>query len=283
MKSWVIQKMPERFDPKVSTADVFVAINSAPEFAAAIVKMKRPDPLDAQQPIERRYRRFIFLLGSHRIPGGKDMAGVEAESKTVGLSNTVKNRGELLEPPTECGALARGGFQQAPSLQIASLGRHAVDRPNDVSQAARLGCSRKCAWMSHDIGNFENFGPMQFRNKGINRLSPQLGIGARQIDEVRVVDERMGYAERVHCGTEPRDVIRRNVSGCPLVVVFRKQLDAVTTAPMRTIHRTIKSARNRFVSAENGHIATLAEGCGKNEGGLKGLGSFAISVDYRIK
>ena len=69
----------------------------------------------------------------------------------------------------------------------------------------------------------------------------------------------MGYAQSVQRLAEPPGFVRRNVSGRPLVVVFRKQLDAVATAPVGTLHRFVVSAGNRLVGAENGHVATVAE------------------------
>ena len=129
--------------------------------------------------------------------------------------------------------------------------------------------------MGHHVGDSEGLGTMQFLDKGLDRLPPQPPIGTGQIDQVRIVGDGVGYAQSVQCPAEPAGLFRRNVLGGPLVVVFRKQLDAVAAAPVGALYRLVVAAGDRLVGAKNGHPARIAEGWGNGEVGLQ---FFAIGV-----
>ena len=82
-----------------------------------------------------------------------------------------------------------------------------------------------------------------------------------QIDQIRVVRERMGDSELAERRLKARRFGLRDRFGPPLIVVLREQLDALAAAVAGGLDGLVVAPRDRLMGAEDGH------GVGKDEGG----------------
>ncbi len=81
--------------------------------------------------------------------------------------------------------------------------------------------------MRHKIANAEPIGAEHLHHKRVNRFFPKHRIGAGEIDEIRIVRQRMGDAVLLESGFEQPSILVRKLLGAPLVVVLGEDLHAV--------------------------------------------------------
>ena len=108
-----------------------------------------------------------------------------------GSLHAVDHRGQVLEPAAQARSLPGRGFEQALRLDAARLPMHFIERPHDRRDAGRLAAGGVRARMRHDVRNPKPIGPQHLDDERIDRLLPQHRIGAGQIDEIRIVRQRM--------------------------------------------------------------------------------------------
>ena len=113
------------------------------------------------------------------------------------------------------------------------------------------------AGMRDDVRNAQLIGPLELDDERVERLLPQHLVRAGQIDQVRVMRDRMLDLAISKRRLEARRLILRDRLGPPLVVVLGEELHAVAAATMRSLDRLVIPASNRHVSAKNSHAASL--------------------------
>ena len=204
------QQESERLDAQFAATDVLVTVDPAALRAAAVIEVKCPDAAEPHQPVERGHRGLILVRRPQGVARREDVAGVETDAQAIGLLHAVDDLGKLLESPAERGPLAGGSLQQASGPKAARLGMNLVERPNDALQAACLAAGRVSARMSHDVRDAQHFRPAEFLDKRGDRLPPQPAIGTGQVNQIRIVGDRVAEAQVVQGRTEPPGFVGRN-------------------------------------------------------------------------
>jgi hypothetical protein len=109
--------------------------------------------------------------------------------------------------------------------------------------------------VGHEIWNPEPVGAEHFQNERVDRFLPQRRVGAGQVDEVRIVRQRVDDAKLLQFSLEPVDIVLGKLLGPPLVVVLREKLDAVAFKSVGQLDGLVVAAGNRLVCAEDRHEA----------------------------
>ena len=86
-----------------------------------IVDVKGLELFETDDPVEFVESPPVPFFGGDVVAGGEDMAGVEADGKTVGEGGAVDDGLQVLEPVADIGPLAGGGFQEDFSRDIPGL------------------------------------------------------------------------------------------------------------------------------------------------------------------
>jgi hypothetical protein len=103
--------------------------------------------------------------------------------------------------------------------------------------------------MENDVGNSQGVGPFDFDHQAVDRLFPELVVGAGEIQEIRGVADRVGDAMLVERVAEEADIFLGDFLSTPLVVVLGEQLHAVTARLLCRIDRLVITAGHRHVGA----------------------------------
>ncbi len=97
----------------------------------------------------------------------------------------------MFESPAECTALPRCVFQERLHLQFPNFVVHFIQRRDDPLQPRFFAAGGERAGMHHHVWNAQMLGPQQFDGIRFERFLPQRFIRRGQIDEIRIVRQRM--------------------------------------------------------------------------------------------
>lgn len=104
--------------------------------------------------------------------------------------------------------------------------------------------------MGHDIRNPQSLGPQKFDHEGVDRLLPQRVVGTGQIDQIRVVRDRVTDSQFGERALKAAHIVVGQLLGPPLVVVLGEQLDAIAAGGLGNLDGLVIAAGNRHVSSQ---------------------------------
>ncbi len=216
--------MPKRLQAQRPTPNVSMPIDSAGKRFQAVIQMERFNPRDPDQSIELRKRRGIVGGVNQWIPGRENMARINAHTQPLRCRRVINNPRQLFKLRPQRRALPRRGFQQRQSLIPGGRRMNVIQRCDNPLQS-RLGTRRNIRpGVHHHANQFECLSPFQFVLEGVNRLLPQIIIGAGQIDQITVMSHRLSHPSLFQTRLKIVQILRRQRLGIPLVVVLREEL-----------------------------------------------------------
>ena len=135
-----------------------------------------------------------------------------------------------------------------------------VEPEGDPLESCFFRTRSKRPRVGDDVRDAEHLSPLQFNDKRVDRFLPKLVVGAGQVDQVRVVRDRVRDAMLVECRSKLGDVVVGDRLGPPLVVVLGEKLHAIAARLVGSVDRLVITARHRHVCTENCHTISLAVG-----------------------
>src|SRR3954471_9369169 len=244
-ESLVVDELAERECPDGALADVRVTVDTGSERLHGIIEVEGADGADPENPVELFESGLVTGLGGDVVPGGEDMAGVEADGDAIRGAAPVADRPQLLESAAHAGALASRGLEK----DLAGTpvgGEHLVESGGDVADSLRV--VRVRAGMDDERGNPEQIGPFELVDEGGDRLVAQIALIATQVDQVARVD-RAGKRRVVAVRTEGARTFRGDLLGPPHPGGLREDLDGFRSVRPRAGERFVEAACRRFVGA----------------------------------
>lgn len=107
--------------------------------------------------------------------------------------------------------------------------------------------------MRDHVGDAQQVCAAQLVGKRIDRALPERVVRAGQVDQVRVVRDRVFDHELSQRAAKSLDVVGCDRLRPPLVVVLGEELDAIAAAAMGNLDGLVVAAGHRHMSAKNGH------------------------------
>src|SRR3954470_1128992 len=95
-ESLVVDELAERECPDGALADVRVTVDTRSERLHRIIEVEGADGPDPEYPVELFESRLITALGGDVVPGGEDVAGVEADRDAIRGAAPVAGSPQLL-------------------------------------------------------------------------------------------------------------------------------------------------------------------------------------------
>src|SRR5206468_6324621 len=97
----IIHETAEGLETDEPLADVHVAVDTAPELLLAIVHVKNPHPLGADETVELPDGLLIARLGSNIVARGEEMAGIQADTDALLVASLFDHCRQVLKPVPE--------------------------------------------------------------------------------------------------------------------------------------------------------------------------------------
>ncbi len=94
---WVVDKAPEGGFADFTIAEVVVAIYPGADGLLAVVTVDDFNAITPDQTVEFGECGFVGVGSANVVPGGEDVASIEANCEVVGVASEVKDLGEMLE------------------------------------------------------------------------------------------------------------------------------------------------------------------------------------------
>ena len=164
-----------------------------PSGRVAVVEVKGLDATQSQQPVESGHRGVVIVGGTQRIPGGEDVARVEAETQPIGLAEAIENRRKLLKAqpkavpwPAVVSSRRRG--------EAAGLGMDFIECPGHPAEAGPFAAGGGGPRVGDSKRDPQCLGPAELAMNSSTE-SRQNRLGAGKIDQVAVVGEGVGDAQ----------------------------------------------------------------------------------------
>jgi len=105
------KKMAESVAADKAFADMFMSVNMAAQVGAGVIDMNYLQFRQANGLVEFPHCISIGRFRTKVVAGSEDVAGVEANSQSAGMSRGGNYLGYLGKGMAEAGSLAGGGFQ----------------------------------------------------------------------------------------------------------------------------------------------------------------------------
>ena len=128
-----------------------------------------------------------------------------------------------------------------------------IQRGRDSQQAGLFATADVSPRMRHQIGQAEGLPTLDLKGHGVDRPVPERILGARHVDEVRVVPDRLAHAGFGQGVAEGDHVGVREGFRLPLVVTLRKNLDCREADAVSSPHRKVVAPGHRHVRSDFRH------------------------------
>ena len=174
--------------------DVFVPIHPGAERCLAVVQVECENFFKAYRPVQLPHRCPIFFFGLHRVAGRKHMAGVKTDADDVGVFDFFEDCAELFELPAEVRALPGGRLEQNLCGELFRLPVDFIDPAGNLLDSGRFAAAGVGPGVRNHVGNLQSRGAIEFHYQGIDRFFPEYRLRAGQIDQIRIVRDRVGNA-----------------------------------------------------------------------------------------
>ena len=253
LKPSVVHEQAERLFSHFASSNVLVTINTGAERSFAVVQVERLQPFRADLLVELPHRRPIVLRCSQGISGGEHVAGVETDSQAVRIFDAGEDFGEMLKPPPQVGSLPGRRFEEQLGFCPWDLAMDLVQATDNRACARLFTACRVRAWMHHESLQSQGIGSLQLDHHRVDRLLPERLVRAGEIDQIRIVPDRVPHSGTGKCRFECVDLFGRQLLRPPLIVVLGEDLQAFTGRLFASFDRLFKAAGNRHVGAE--HVA----------------------------
>ena len=110
-KARVVDDVAKRLEPEKTAADPSVAIDTAPEFTKAVVKVPDADAFEPDDGIKSSHCFIVLCHRTERIARGKNVASIDANSKSLRFRHSIQQPGEMLEPMSKATSLPGGRLE----------------------------------------------------------------------------------------------------------------------------------------------------------------------------
>jgi hypothetical protein len=131
----IIHQHAEPLLADLSLADMLMAVDTGAKFTPGVIDVDDGKSVKPDGIVEFPHCGFPTMFRVDGVPGRKQVARVKAHSNPLLLLDVVKNGAELLEPVSECGTLARGGFQNGQGTGTGGFLVHNINRLPDAPDA----------------------------------------------------------------------------------------------------------------------------------------------------
>jgi len=202
-------------------------------------------------------RPLVPLGRGQVVPGGVEMARIEAHPDAIGLPHAVEDRGQVLEAVAQARALAGRDLEQRHHVPPFRAREDGVQAARDRGEAGVLALPHVCAGMQHDVGDAELMAALDLRDQAIPAPGQELGIRTGQVHEVRAVGEHAPDSALRHRFPEPRRLLRAERTGGPLHLVAREDLDGFGPDGLTVAGGVEDTARDGDVGAEMHQVRSV--------------------------
>lgn len=97
----VIEEQTKAFQANLALADMLVPVNPAAAPFLGIIEMEEMDAVAANVPLQLGEGLHIPGSGAEVIPGGKDVAGIDADAELFSIAAVFEQPAQLLEAATQ--------------------------------------------------------------------------------------------------------------------------------------------------------------------------------------
>ena len=130
---------------------------------------------------------------------------------------------------------------------------NSIDRSSDLSNPQNFAAGRVRPWMNNDVWNTQQFGAPEFNCHRLDAFVTQLALWAGEVNQIRCVRNAMFDLVFFERRFEKRYIVFRNRLGAPLIVIFRKDLNAIARSGAGIFDGLEITAGDRHVSTKDCH------------------------------
>ena len=134
---------------------MLVAIDPGSELALAVVEVEDLEAVEADDRVELTHGLGVIGGVGERVPGGEDVAGVEADAELGVVIDAVDDVGEMLEAAPQVGALAGRRLEAQRHLVVGHLIQQPVQSPGDPVEAGVLTGADMRSRVEHQVWDTE--------------------------------------------------------------------------------------------------------------------------------
>ena len=227
-----------------------MAVESRAERRLCVVQMKRQHSATPHRGLAFRHCPPVAGLGADVVPGGEQVACVDADADPLGSGRAVDQCRELGERPAERVAAARSVLERDFDATTTGTREHLVERGDDPAEPGLEPGAHVGAGVNDHARELERLRALELVGERAHRLRPRGRVRAREVDEVARV--RKGAPDAC---SPPGRAKHANLVGfeglCrPLALVLQEDLDCAAADLAAPVEGVVETARNGHVSAD---------------------------------
>ena len=214
------QHRPERLHADLALPDRLVPVAPGAEPQLRVVGVHQLHPARPRGPGDLRQRLIDAAGGGEVVPGGEQVAGVQADPGLRVPLQRVQVRPEFLRAGAQHLALARHRLEQQAGVLVAERLQHGQQQLGDLAQRPVAIPAGRGAGVHHHAARPDLPAAAQRVRDGRGRPRGDHAVGGAEVDQVRRVDEhrQAGLAQ-------PRVLRRIARAGRPAARVRHEHLD----------------------------------------------------------